>query len=171
MMNDNYLIKLENIYKFYNNESNISKGLDGVSLNFSYCEFVAITGKSGSGKTTLLNMISAIDKPDDGTYYFKDRKLSELSTVELEEFRKENISFVFQEYNLVESLSVLDNVMLPLLFKKVNKKTAKKKALEIIERVGLSKYIKHKATQLSGGQQQRVVIARASCQRFFNYCL
>lgn len=161
MMNDNYLIKLENIYKFYNNESNISKGLDGVSLNFSYCEFVAITGKSGSGKTTLLNIISAIDKPDDGTHYFKDSKLSELSTVELEEFRKENISFVFQEYNLVESLSVLDNVMLPLLFKKVNKKTAKKKALEIIERVGLSKYIKHKATQLSGGQQQRVVIARA----------
>ncbi len=156
-----YLIKLENIHKFYNNKSNISKGLDGISLNFSHSEFVAITGKSGSGKTTLLNIIAAIDKPDDGVYFFNDKKLSDFSTAELEEFRKENISFVFQEYNLVESLSVLDNVMMPLTFGKVNKKIAKKKALEIIERVGLTKYIKHKATQLSGGQQQRVVIARA----------
>ena len=157
----NNLIVLENVNKYYHNQSGIAEGITKVSLNFNIGEFVAISGKSGSGKTTLLNLIACLDKIDSGKYYFNNQEIGSFDIEELEEFRKQNVSFIFQEYNLVESYNVLDNIMIPLLYKGLAIKDAKKRALELVDKVGLRKVYKNKVTTLSGGEQQRCVIARA----------
>lgn len=157
----NELIILEDVNKYYQNQSGIALGINKVNLKFSIGEFVAITGKSGSGKTTLLNIIACLDKIDSGKYFFNNHEIGSFDIEELEEFRKQNVSFIFQEYNLVESFSVLDNIMVPLLYKGLSIKEARSKALELVKKVGLEKVYKNKVTTLSGGEQQRTVIARA----------
>ncbi len=155
------MLKLEHVSKYYNNRGVTTKGLDDISVEFNKGEVVAITGESGSGKSTLLNVISRLDTFDDGEIYFKGNETSYFNVLDMDQFRKNKISFVFQNYNIIESYTVLENVMLPLLINGENKVEAKKKALEILDKVGLTKRANNRGTQLSGGEKQRTVIARA----------
>ena len=154
------LVKLSNIGKIYVSEGGAAVGIRGVNLEFERGEFVAITGRSGSGKTTLLNVISGIDTYEEGELYIDGAPTSHYSQSDFEEYREKYISFIFQEYNIVDSFTVLQNVELALLHIK-NPAERKKKALDLINRVGLEAHAKKKGSHLSGGQKQRTVIARA----------
>lgn len=155
------MIKLVNVSKYYTTNNVVALGLRKANLELGINEFVAVVGESGSGKTTLLNVISGIDTYEEGEMYVNGEETSYYSTADLENYRKKYIAFVFQNYNLVDSFTVLQNVELPLLLSGFTKKAAKTRAMEIIRQVGLEKHVHHKATKLSGGQKQRVVIARA----------
>ncbi len=155
------MLKLEHVSKYYHNNGVTTKGLDDISVEFNKGEVVAITGESGSGKSTLLNIISNLDTYDDGEIYFKGNETSYFNVLDMDQFRKNKISFIFQNYNIIESYTVLENVMVPLMINGVSKKEAKKKALEILEKVNLSSRANNRGTQLSGGEKQRCVIARA----------
>jgi ABC-type lipoprotein export system ATPase subunit len=155
------MIKLVDVSKYYTANGSVALGLRKASLELHLNEFVAVVGESGSGKTTLLNIISGIDTYEEGEMYLNGEETSYYSTADLENYRKKYIAFVFQNYNLVDAFTVLQNVELPLLLAGVSAKESRRRALDIIRRVGLEKHIRHKATKLSGGQKQRVVIARA----------
>lgn len=155
------MIELKNVSKFYHSNGNTAIGLHNASLKLSCGEFVAITGESGSGKSTLLNVLSGIDYYEEGDFYLNGEEISYYSNEQWEEYRNKNIGFVFQNYNLIDSYSVLENVEIALTLSGYDPAKKRKRALEIINRVGLSSHIKHKASKLSGGQKQRVVIARA----------
>lgn len=154
------LIELRDIGKIYVSDENVSVGIRGVNLKFNKGEFVAITGKSGSGKSTLLNIISGMDSYEEGELLINGQPTSHYVQEDWEEYRKENISFIFQNYNIIDSFTVLENVELALMHIE-NPKERRKRALELIEKVGLLSHIKHKGSKLSGGQKQRTVIARA----------
>ncbi|MDY0023546.1 MAG: ABC transporter ATP-binding protein, partial [Candidatus Izemoplasmatales bacterium] len=155
------MIKLVNVSKYYNSNDVVALGLRKVNLELRLNEFVAVVGESGSGKTTLLNVISGIDTYEDGEMYINGEETSYYSINDLENYRKKYVAFVFQDYNLIDSYTVLQNVEAPLLLSGYPKDKIKNRALEIIDRVGLSTHVHHKASKLSGGQKQRVVIARA----------
>ena len=155
------LIRLENVNKFYVNNNVTSLGLINVNLELNKNEIVAIVGESGSGKSTLLNVITKVDKFDEGEIYYYGNETSHFNIHEMDEFRKNKVGFIFQNYNILDSYTVLDNVMLPLLINGMNKKEAKEKAIELITKVGLKDRLKSRGTQLSGGEKQRCVIARA----------
>ena len=155
------MLKLVNVSKYYSSHNVIALGLRKINLELHSNEFVAIVGESGSGKTTLLNVICGIDTYEEGEMYLNGEETSYFSTAELEEYRKKYIAFVFQNYNLIDSYTVLQNVEAPLILSGYPKKEIRARAIEIIKRVGLENHIHHKATKLSGGQKQRVVIARA----------
>ena len=154
------LLTLKDIGKIYVSEGNVSVGIRGVNLSFDRGEFVAVTGKSGSGKSTLLNVISGMDSYEEGELYIEGQTTSHYLQPEWEEYRQKYISFIFQDYNIIESFTVLQNVELALMHIE-DKKERRRRALELIERVGLSSHVKHKGSKLSGGQKQRTVIARA----------
>ena len=154
------LIKLKDIGKIYVSEGNVSVGIRGVNLEFNIGEFVAITGESGSGKSTLLNVISGMDTYEEGEMFVENEPTSHYMQVDWEEYREKYISFIFQNYNIIDSFTVLQNVELSLMSIE-DSKERRKKALELIERVGLKSHIHHKGSKLSGGQKQRTVIARA----------
>jgi len=156
-----YVIKLVNVSKYYSSNNIIALGLRKANLELSTNEFVAIVGESGSGKTTLLNVICGIDSYEEGEIYLNGEETSYYTTEEMESYRKKYVAFVFQTYNLIDSYTVLQNVEAPMILAGYPRKEIRRRALEIIERVGLSNHIHHKATKLSGGQKQRVVIARA----------
>lgn len=155
------MIELQNVTKFYSNNGITNIGLKNISLKFNKGEIVAITGESGSGKSTLLNVISKIDFFDDGEIYYKGNETSYFSVDDMDQFRKNKVGFIFQNYNIIDSYTVLQNVMLPLIINGYSKKEAKKSALELIEKVGLSHRKNNRGTKLSGGEKQRCVIARA----------
>lgn len=155
------MIQLVNVSKYYNQNNAVALGLRKVNLTLHANEFVAIVGESGSGKTTLLNVICGIDTYEEGEIFFNGEATSYFSTSDLEDFRKHYVAFVFQNYNLIDAYTVLQNVEAPMILAGLPKKQVRERALEIIKRVGLSDHIRHKATKLSGGQKQRVVIARA----------
>ena len=155
------MLELEHVSKYYNNNGVTSKGLDDISLKFERGEIVAITGESGSGKSTLLNVISRLDTFDEGEIYYKGNETSYFNVKDMDQFRKNKIGFIFQNYNIIDSYTVLDNVMLPLLINGVPRNEAKKRALELIEEVGLKDRSKNRGTELSGGEKQRCVIARS----------
>ena len=154
------LLKLQDIGKIYVSEGNVSVGIRGVNLSFDKGEFVAVTGKSGSGKSTLLNVISGMDSYEEGEMFIEGESTSHFMQPEWEEYREKYISFIFQDYNIIESFTVLQNVELALMHIE-DKKERRARALELIHRVGLTSHIKHKGSKLSGGQKQRTVIARA----------
>ena len=158
--NNNYLIKMTNIEKVYKMGDNNFKALDAVNLTISKGEYVAIVGPSGAGKSTLMNLIGCLDKPTSGEY-FLDGVNTKCNDNKLAEIRNKKIGFVFQNYNLLVKLSILDNVLLPLLYLGYTNKEAKEKAKLVLEKVGLGSHTKHKPSELSGGQMQRVAIARA----------
>lgn len=154
------LLTLKDIGKIYVSDGNVAVGIRGVNLSFDRGEFVAITGQSGSGKSTLLNVISGMDTYEEGELYIEGETTSHYLQPEWEEYRKKYISFIFQDYNIIESFTVLQNVELALMHIE-SKKERRRRALELIDRVGLTPHIKHKGSKLSGGQKQRTVIARA----------
>lgn len=155
------MIELINVSKFYNDLNNVTVGLRNVNLKLNKGEFVAITGDSGSGKSTLLNVISSIDVYDEGEILYYGNETFYFNKDDSDIFRKNNVSFIFQKYNIVDSYTVLQNVMLPLLIQGKDEESAKKEALEIIKRVGLESRCENKGSNLSGGEKQRCVIARA----------
>lgn len=155
------MIDLKNIYKIYTDGDSEIRALDGVSLHVSKGEFVAIVGASGSGKSTCMNIIGCLDIPTSGSYHLNGNDVSSLSAKELAHIRNRELGFIFQQYNLIPKLTVLENVELPLLYKGVKAQRRKEMALEALERVGLADRFKKFPSQLSGGQQQRVSIARA----------
>lgn len=155
------MIKLVNVSKYYHDENSVVLGLSKVNLELNKGEFVAITGESGSGKSTLLNVISGIDSYEDGEMYINGEETSYYSKEDWELYRKEKIGFIFQNYNLIDSYTVLENVIAVKLVQGVSYKDAKKNAIEILNKVGLGNFLKHKASKLSGGQKQRLAIARA----------
>lgn len=154
------LIRLKDIGKIYVSEGSVAVGIRGVNLDLDIGEFVAVTGKSGSGKTTLLNILSGIDTYEEGQLYINGEETAHYSQSEWEVYRQKYISFIFQEYNIIDSFTVLQNVELALSHIE-SRKERREKALELICRVGLEKFKHHKGSKLSGGQKQRTVIARA----------
>ena len=137
------------------------RALNGVDLKIYEGEFVAIIGTSGSGKSTLLNMLAGLEKPTKGTIMVAGKHIENYSENELVRFRRENIGFIFQSFNLIPTMNAIENVSMPLSFKGVPKDIREKKARKMIELVGLKKYEKHTPGQMSGGQQQRIGMARA----------
>jgi len=160
------LIQLRNVYKIYAEglESEV-RALDGVSLDIQRGEFVAVVGQSGSGKSTMMNVLGCLDIPTRGEYYLDGVDVRELSDKKLSRIRNKQIGFIFQQYNLIQSLSVLENVELPLVYQGLDPYDRREMAMEALERVGLAGRVKHKPTEMSGGQQQRVAIARAIATR------
>lgn len=157
-----HLIELKDVYKIYSEgmESEV-RALDGVSLTVERGEFVAIVGQSGSGKSTMMNVLGCLDIPTRGDYLLDGTDVRDLTDRELSRIRNRKIGFIFQQYHLIQGLTVLENVELPLIYQGIHSDDRYDLAIEALERVGLSGRVKHKPAQMSGGQQQRVAIARA----------
>ena len=157
-----HLIELRDVYKIYSEglESEV-RALDGISLTIDHGEFVAVVGQSGCGKSTLMNVLGCLDIPTRGTYLLDGTDVQELSDGQLSRIRNQEIGFIFQQYNLIQTLTVQENVELPLIYRGIDPIDRKELALEALNRVGLADRRKHYPTQMSGGQQQRVAIARA----------
>jgi putative ABC transport system ATP-binding protein len=158
---NNGMIRLEQIHKVYRTDRIETVALDNINLNVAAGEFISIMGPSGCGKTTLLNLIGLLDAPSSGEIALGDQTISSYSDRALAKMRNEKVGFIFQNFHLVNDLTVVDNVEIPLLYRKVSSKERRKKALAALDRVGLASRVWHFPTQLSGGQQQRVAIARA----------
>lgn len=158
------LVQIEDLSKIYNPGENEVRALDHVNLEIEDQEFVAIIGHSGSGKSTLMNMLGCLDVPTSGTYRLHGKDVSDLSDDELSDIRNKEIGFVFQGFNLIQNLTALENVELPLIYRKVGKAKREELAVQALEKVGLGHRMDHRPTQMSGGQQQRVAIARAIAQ-------
>jgi ABC-type antimicrobial peptide transport system, ATPase component len=154
------VIEMKNINKIYKMGNSEYKALSDVNLNIKKGEFVSIVGPSGAGKSTLMNIIGCLDVATSGQYIL-DGEDTDCSDNKLSEIRNRKIGFIFQNYNLLPKMNVLENVELPLIYQGLSNKEMKEKALKSLERVGLTSHVKHKPPELSGGQKQRVAIARA----------
>jgi len=159
------LIEFRNVSKIYHMGDSIVRAADRVSFKIYKGEFVTIVGQSGSGKSTCMNIIGCLDVPTSGEYYLNGRNVGEMNDNELAEIRSRMVGFIFQQYNLLPKLNVLENVELGMFYAGVPNAEMRARALKAIERVGLLDKIKHLPSQLSGGQQQRVSIARALAGR------
>jgi len=141
------------------------RALNGVNTRIAKGDFVAFMGPSGSGKTTLLNIISGLDTPTEGQVFLSGREITKMDQAHLSKLRQQNVGFIFQIYNLIPVLTALENVELPMVFASVGEEERRRRALELLERVGLGDRVDHRPTELSGGEQQRVAIARALVNR------
>ncbi len=155
------LIQLRGVSKVYQTAAGEVRALDGISLDIDHGEFVAIVGQSGSGKSTLMNILGCLDVPSEGTYRFRGRNMSRCSPAVQAHVRGKEIGFVFQGFHLIPSLSAVENVELPLIYRGIGREERIRRAKESLRRVGLSARMDHRPCELSGGQQQRVAIARA----------
>jgi len=155
------MIRLENVDKVYRTERVETLALHNINLDVAQGEFVSIMGPSGCGKSTLLNLIGLLDRPTGGALSLDGGKINGAGDKALAKLRNEKLGFVFQSFHLVPDLTVVDNVEIPLLYRKIAAKDRRKMALAALDRVGLASRVHHFPTQLSGGQQQRVAIARA----------
>ncbi|MBP3561909.1 MAG: ABC transporter ATP-binding protein [Treponema sp.] len=155
------MIRIENVIKTYDMGENSVKALQGVSFTINQGEFVSIMGPSGSGKSTCMNMIGCLDRPSSGLVEINGKETAKMSEKELAELRNKTIGFVFQQYHLLPSMTVLENVMLPLRYQGIEKHLRKEMAIKALEKVGLQNRKFHRPHELSGGQKQRVAIARA----------
>lgn len=155
------MIEVKDVVKVYRTGEIQFKALDKVSLRIDKGEFTSIMGPSGSGKSTFMNILGCLDRMDGGTYFLNGRDVSNLSPNELAFVRNKEIGFVFQAFNLLPRMSILENVELPMVYAGVSAKERREKAMIALEKVGLSDRIKHKPNEISGGQKQRVAIARA----------
>jgi putative ABC transport system ATP-binding protein len=155
------MLKLHNLYKVYQTDDVERVALNGVNLEIEQEEFVAIMGPSGCGKSTLLNIVGMLDNPSDGDYFFFDENVAPYSESKRSEIRKMNIGFIFQSFNLIDELTVAENIELALLYHRMPASKRKKRVEEVMDRIGIAHRAKHMPGQLSGGQQQRVAVARA----------
>jgi putative ABC transport system ATP-binding protein len=155
------MIKSKNLKKIYTTEDVETTALDNVNLEIKSGEYVAIMGPSGCGKSTLLNILGMLDKPSDGQYFFLDEEVSKHSERQRAHLRKENIGFVFQSFNLIDELTVFENVELPLLYLGYSSAERKERVSEVLEQMEIMPRKNHFPQQLSGGQQQRVAVGRA----------
>lgn len=155
------IIQVRNLYKIYQVGTNKVHALDGVDFTMYQGEFCAIVGPSGSGKSTLLNMLAGLEKPSKGEIVIAGKHIERMNENQLVGFRRENVGFIFQSYNLLQTLNAVENVALPLSFRGVPKRIRNQRAKKFLKLVGLEKQMKHMANAMSGGQQQRVGIARA----------
>lgn len=160
-----HLIEVRDVYKIYNPGENQVNALDGVSITIDEGEFVAIIGQSGSGKSTLMNMLGLLDTPTHGEYYINGHLVDDLTDDEMSVIRNEQIGFIFQGFNLIPSLSALENVELPLVYRGMPKAERRQISIDALGRVGLDKRMHHLPAEMSGGQQQRVAVARAIAAR------
>ncbi|MEM8887622.1 MAG: ABC transporter ATP-binding protein [Bacteroidota bacterium] len=155
------MIALSNIEKVYQTRTIETVALNQINLKVDKGEFLSLMGPSGCGKSTLLNIMGLLDEPSDGDLSISGENFGDYSDKELARFRNQNIGFIFQSYHLINDLQVIDNVELPLLYRKMSAKERKRRAIEALNKVGLSNRMQHFPSQLSGGQRQRVAIARA----------
>lgn len=155
------MIKTEKLTKVFRTEEIETYALDSVDINIEKGEFVAIMGPSGCGKSTLLNIVGLLDNPSEGSYIFKGSDITNLKEKDRTQFRKGNIGFIFQSFNLIDELNVYDNVEIPLIYLRMKASERRKKVNEVLTRMKIGHRAKHFPQQLSGGQQQRVAIARA----------
>ncbi|MDI9496488.1 MAG: ABC transporter ATP-binding protein [Bacillota bacterium] len=155
------MIRIENLNKIYKTGSVEVHALKDVNIEVAYGEFVAVMGHSGSGKSTLMNILGCLDRPTSGKYFLDGIDIDKQSPDELSLIRNKKIGFVFQAFNLIPRTNVLRNVELPMIYAKVKSKQRREKALELLDKVGLSDRVNHMPNELSGGQKQRVAIARA----------
>lgn len=158
-------LKTENLRKVFRTDLMETIALDGVSIDVKEGEFVAVMGPSGCGKSTLLNILGLLDTPTEGTYHLGDKEVSALREKERSAYRRGKIGFIFQSFNLIEELTVEENVALPLTYLGVKGKERSRRVSEVVERMGISHRLHHYPAQLSGGQQQRAAIARALVYR------
>jgi len=155
------MINIKDMYKIYTMGDNQVRALNGISLNIEHHEFTAIVGQSGSGKSTLMNMIGCLDTPTSGEYYIDGKEVSKLRDDQQAAIRNEKIGFIFQQYNLLPKLTVLENVELPLIYMGISHRKRMEWCEEALAQVSMLDRTHHKPSELSGGQQQRVAIARA----------
>ncbi|QTN40045.1 ABC transporter ATP-binding protein [Cryomorphaceae bacterium] len=155
------MIDVKNLQKKYRTDEIETTALNSINVGIEEGEFVAIMGPSGCGKSTFLNVLGLLDTPDGGTYTFNGQEMTQLSERQRSVVRKNNIGFVFQSFNLIDELSVFENIELPLIYLKVSASERKERVDRILERMGIAHRAKHYPQQLSGGQQQRVAVARA----------
>lgn len=160
-----HLIEVRDVYKIYNPGENQVNALDGVSITIDEGEFVAIIGQSGSGKSTLMNMLGLLDTPTHGEYYINGKLVDDLTDDQMSTIRNEEIGFIFQGFNLISSLTALENVELPLVYRGMPKQERREISQDALERVGLGGRMNHLPAEMSGGQQQRVAVARAIAAR------
>jgi len=155
------MLKLHNLYKVYRTDEIETVALNGVNLEIEQGDFVAIMGPSGCGKSTLLNIIGMLDNPSDGQFFFFDENVAPYSEAQRSQIRKQNIGFIFQSFNLIDELSVAENIELALLYHNMPSAERKKRVAAVMDRMGIAHRANHMPGQLSGGQQQRVAVARA----------
>lgn len=155
------MLKLHNLYKIYHTDEIETVALNGVNLEIEQGDFVAIMGPSGCGKSTLLNIIGMLDNPSDGDYFFFDENVSPYTEAQRSQIRKQNIGFIFQSFNLIDELTVAENIELALLYHNMPSAERKKRVATVMDRMGIAHRANHMPGQLSGGQQQRVAVARA----------
>ena len=155
------MLKLHNLSKVYHTDEVETVALNNVNIEIEQGEFVSIMGPSGCGKSTLLNIIGMLDNPSDGQYLFADKDVSKMTEQQLSVIRKHNIGFIFQSFNLIDELSVQDNIELALLYHDISASERKSRVDAVMDKVGIAHRAKHMPSQLSGGQQQRVAVARA----------
>jgi putative ABC transport system ATP-binding protein len=161
MKDNETLIRLDNLSKVYRTDSVETTALNQINVDVKVGEFVAVMGPSGCGKSTLLNIVGMLDNPSDGAYYFLGEDVSGYRETKLADIRKRNIGFIFQSFNLIDELSVRENIELALLYHDVPASERKTRAFEVMERMEIAHRADHMPSQLSGGQQQRVAVARA----------
>ncbi|MDM7861046.1 ABC transporter ATP-binding protein [Alteromonas sp. ASW11-36] len=155
------MLKLHNLTRIYQTDEVETTALRNISVEIDQGEFVAIMGPSGCGKSTLLNIIGMLDKPTDGSYLFMGEEVAGCSEAQLSDIRKANIGFIFQNFNLIDELTVAENIELALLYHNIPSKERKQRVAAVMDKVGIAHRAKHRPSQLSGGQQQRVAVARA----------
>ncbi len=155
------MLSLNNLSKFYRTDEVETVALNAVNIAIDQGEFVAIMGPSGCGKSTLLNVIGMLDRPSEGEYFFMGEDVAGHGESKLSQIRKQNIGFIFQNFNLIDELSVHENIELALLYHDISSKERKERIAEVMDKVGIAHRAKHRPSQLSGGQQQRVAVARA----------
>ena len=161
MVKKENLINLKTLSKFYRTDSVETTALNSINVEVKKGEFVAVMGPSGCGKSTLLNIIGMLDNPSHGSYYFLDEDVANYKEAKLADIRKRNIGFIFQSFNLIDELTVRENIELALLYHDVSASERKKRAFEVMEQMEIAHRANHMPSQLSGGQQQRVAVARA----------